>query len=112
MKCIDKSLFKKDKESTSKNLVREILLLSMLAHPNVCPLLQVVNTPEKIYIVSPYQPAGSLFSALEAAKVFSESQACQYWSQLVNAVEYCHLQNVIHRDLKLENSINISHSPS
>lgn len=33
----------------------------------------------------------------------NEKMACQKFCQILSAVEYCHLKNIVHRDLKSEN---------
>ena len=68
-----------------------------------------------------YAAGGELFDRIVKAGRFSEDEARYYFQQLVNGIEYCHksvkpslltckhrcisLQGVVHRDLKLENTL-------
>ena len=36
-------------------------------------------------------------------KFLSEKEAKIYFKQIIAAIEYCHRQKIIHRDMKLEN---------
>jgi serine/threonine-protein kinase HSL1 (negative regulator of Swe1 kinase) len=45
----------------------------------------------------------SLSRLLRKATAFSEDEAKGYFRQLVQAIAYCHSQNICHRDIKLEN---------
>ena len=39
----------------------------------------------------------------------TESEARKYFRQLISALDHCHLANVVHRDLKLENMLLNAH---
>ena len=49
----------------------------------------------------------NLFSLMEQRqfKPFNEKEARQIFNQLITAVEYCHSQNVVHYDIKLDNTM-------
>jgi len=52
-----------------------------------------------------YCAGGELYNLLQKKRVFSEDQAKFYVAQIVLALEYLHLNNIIYRDLKPENII-------
>jgi len=54
-------------------------------------------------MIMEFMDGGNLAKYLEDRKRLSENEARILFRQLVDAVRYCHSQNVIHRDLKLSN---------
>jgi serine/threonine protein kinase len=57
----------------------------------------------QLVVVMEYLPGGELLSLLKAKSRFTEGEARRIFGQIVAAVAYCHRENIIHRDLKLEN---------
>ena len=59
---------------------------------------------EVLTVVLELAPGGDLFDyVFSLNKGFSEPVARYYFKQLVGAIEFMHANNVVHRDLKLEN---------
>lgn len=50
-----------------------------------------------------YASEGEFYSLIERKGKLSEEEAKNYFSQILSAVEYCHLNRVTHRDIKPEN---------
>jgi serum/glucocorticoid-regulated kinase 2 len=57
----------------------------------------------KLFFVLEYCPGGELFNLLQKCKTLSENQARFYAAQMILALEYLHVSNIIYRDLKPEN---------
>ncbi|KAJ3156762.1 hypothetical protein HDU86_003528 [Geranomyces michiganensis] len=91
--------------TSTDRILREILVLSHLSHPNISRLLQVVSTPENIFLVLEYESGGELFDhiATHPSGRVPEPQARKMFRELCSAVQYCHASGVVHRDLKPEN---------
>ena len=77
-------------------------------------LLEVINTEETLFIVMEYLSGGNLFTYLEAKHGLKEGEARGAFHQLVLALQHCHQQGMVHRDLKLSsllldanNNVNI-----
>lgn len=85
----------------TKQVKREILVMSKLKHPNVVRLNEVMRSDTRIYIVMELIPGGELFSRI--GTVHDEREARKLFQQIVNGVDYCHRKGVAHRDLKAEN---------
>ncbi|KAI7869361.1 kinase-like domain-containing protein [Spinellus fusiger] len=84
-------------------MAREIHHHRQLRHPNIVTLYEVIATESTIHLVSEYCPNGELFDVLTENGRFSEARAQKWFRQIVQAVQMCHQQGIIHRDLKLEN---------
>lgn len=85
------------------SLQLEVQLLMRLNHPNVIRLYQVMETDDECYVVMEYASGGELLDHLTSKGKLNEKEARKYFRQLVSAMDHCHLANVVHRDLKLEN---------
>ncbi|OMO75838.1 hypothetical protein CCACVL1_16009 [Corchorus capsularis] len=81
---------------------REISGMSLVKHPNVLELFEVMASKSKIYFVMEYAKGGELFNKVSKGKL-KEDMARKYFQQLISAVDFCHSRGVYHRDLKLEN---------
>ncbi|XP_013188999.1 serine/threonine-protein kinase stk11 [Amyelois transitella] len=86
-----------------QNVQREIQLLRILRHKNVIELVDVMYNDEKqkMYLVMEFC-VGVLQAMLEASpgKKFPQRQAHDYFTQLLDGLEYLHGQGVIHKDIK------------
>lgn len=84
---------------------REILILKRVGavHDNVIRLYEVIDTPKSIYLIMEYCSGGELFDYIVKNGRIKEKQACNFFHQILNGVEYLHKCNVVHRDLKPEN---------
>ena len=59
---------------------------------------------EKIYMLLEYATGGDMLTYIQKLNSRIPEKDCKLWmKQLCNAVQYLHLKNIIHRDLKLEN---------
>lgn len=96
-----------DKEKIMKvglvdQIKREISIMTLVKHPNIIQLYEVMATKTKIYFVMEYAKGGELFDKVAKGKL-KEEVAWKYFNQLINAVDFCHSRGVYHRDIKPEN---------
>ena len=97
--------------------------MKKLNHPNIIKLYQVMQTDRMLYLVTEYVPGGEIFGNFKIWYLFtfdislkfaitdhlvtngkmSEKEARRVFHQILAAVEYCHNNGIVHRDLKLEN---------
>ncbi|KAI8799327.1 kinase-like domain-containing protein [Cladochytrium replicatum] len=86
-------------------LGHECAIWRTLDHPNIARMIEVMDLPDVVMIVSELCEGGSLFSLLSEAtdNPMSLKQASKIFAQIVEGVKYMHENGVVHRDLKLEN---------
>ena len=82
---------------------REIAILKIVRHKNIIKLYELMETPNKIYLVMEYCNGGELFDYIVSKKHLSERQACRFFQEIINSLEYLHSLNIVHRDIKPEN---------
>lgn len=81
---------------------REVDIMSTLHHENIIQIHEVVETSSDICIVMELAENGDLLDKVMNTGLSTE-EVKKAFSELVSAVKYCHEQNIVHRDLKLEN---------
>ena len=77
--------------------------MKKLEHPNIIYIKEYFVQSGKFYIVMSCLRGGELLDALLDLGNYTEEDAKCIAKQLLDALSYMHLNNVTHRDLKLEN---------
>ena len=90
-------------ESDLMKTYREINILKKLHHVNIVRLYQVMASNNMLYLVTEHASNGELFEFLAEHGRMEEPEAQRIFWQIILAVEYCHQQGIVHRDLKVEN---------
>lgn len=82
---------------------QEAKILSTFNHPHIMRVYELIESRDGVYIVMEYLPGGELYDLILKKQRFSEDDGRKFFQQLVFALEYCHMHNVVHRDVKPEN---------
>jgi len=83
---------------------KEAELLKNLNHKNIVQITNFFTLKDmRVVFLMEYLEGGELYAYLKKKGRLDEPEALDIFLQLLNAVEFCHLNNIIHRDLKLEN---------
>ena len=86
---------------------KEIEALSSLNHKNIVQLFDYFPLPknQQMIIVMQYLKGGELYQLWKSqpGRIFTERKSYSLIIQLLNAIEHCHSNKIIHRDLKFQN---------
>ncbi|KAJ7689046.1 hypothetical protein B0H17DRAFT_1331972 [Mycena rosella] len=92
----------KDASKETRTL-REAGLSLLLHHPYICGMREMIVHPNHYYMVFEYVNGGQLLDFIIAHGRLRERVARKFARQIASALDYCHRNNVVHRDLKIEN---------
>jgi tRNA A-37 threonylcarbamoyl transferase component Bud32 len=101
VKTIEKSYFKD--ERSRRKVFQEVFTMKRVNHPNVVRLLEVFESSKHLMIVLEYAGGGDLLQFVKSRGKLSEPEAKLIFKQVIDAVKACHVRNIIHRDVKLDN---------
>jgi 5'-AMP-activated protein kinase catalytic alpha subunit len=101
MKIISLKMIKAKKLSTQ--VKREIAVMKLLKHKHIVQLIEVLKSDTDLYLVMELVQSGELFDLIVTKSKLDEDEARHYFAQIVDAIAFCHSQNIAHRDIKAEN---------
>lgn len=86
-------------------IYKELIALKNLNHKSIVKVFNCFTLQKemKVALVLEYLEGGDLREYMDIKKVISEKEAQKLFDQLFHAIQYCHKESIIHRDLKLEN---------
>lgn len=101
MKAIRKKLVIQRGLVDATNAERRIL--DRIDHPYIAALRYAFQTDAKLYLLSKYYPGGNLLDQMRLARRFTEDRTRLYAAEVALAIRHLHANDIIYRDLKLEN---------
>ncbi|GMF09315.1 unnamed protein product [Phytophthora lilii] len=94
-------------EQQVKSIVAECNAMRRVQHPNVLQIDRLVSGKkldcDYVAMLTEFAPNGDMFDLLEVAGALPEPLVKVYACQLLRALEACHANGVVHRDVKPEN---------
>ncbi|MBN1937660.1 MAG: protein kinase [Anaerolineae bacterium] len=88
-----------------KQFEREAKALMQLRHKNLPHVNDYFSIDENDYLVMDYIEGESLADILKSKKRPTEALMYTWLEQILDALSYCHSQNVVHRDIKPANIV-------
>ena len=102
-----KSFNKRNLDSPNNENMRKILyetnLMKKLNHKYITKILEMFEDEQYILIIMEYINGGNLFSFVKKRRKLSEKISRFLFRQIILGLKYIHSQNIVHRDIKLEN---------
>ncbi|XP_055638917.1 peripheral plasma membrane protein CASK isoform X9 [Toxorhynchites rutilus septentrionalis] len=104
VKIVDVAKFTASPGLSTSDLKREATICHMLKHPHIVELLETYSSEGMLYMVFEYMEGSDIcFEVVRRAVagfVYSEAVACHYMRQILEALRYCHENDIIHRDVR------------
>ena len=86
-----------------QRFVREIRVAAKLNHPQILPLYDSGESEGFLYFVMPVMQGQTLRGRLEAERALPIDDALRIATEVADALDYAHRQDIVHRDIKPEN---------
>lgn len=114
VKAFHKSHLLKQRVSSSEtamtDVLREVLIMKMLSHPNIVNLIEVIDDPntDNFYMVLEYVEGKWDCDGSGPPGGLGEATARKYLRDIVSGLIYLHSHNIVHLDIKPQNLL-VSH---
>lgn len=82
---------------------REAAIVTLVNHPYICGMRDVLRTNYHWYMLFEYVNGGQMLDYIISHGRLKEKQARKFGRQIASALDYCHRNSIVHRDLKIEN---------
>ncbi|PWW77047.1 Pkinase-domain-containing protein [Tuber magnatum] len=90
-------------DSKEVRTAREAAIVTLLDHPYICGMRDVIKTSNHWYMLCEYVNGGQMLDYIISHGRLKEKQARKFGRQIASALDYCHRNSIVHRDLKIEN---------
>lgn len=99
------AIAKQASKDASKEIrtIREAALSMLLHHPYICGMREMIIHQHHYYMVFEYVNGGQMLDYIISHGRLRERVARKFARQIGSALDYLHRNNVVHRDLKIEN---------
>ncbi|KAJ1409197.1 Serine/threonine-protein kinase, active site [Sesbania bispinosa] len=98
-------------ETAMTDVLREVMIMKMLEHPNIVNLIEVIDDPESddFYMVLEYVEGKWVCEGSGRPCALGEETARKYLRDIVSGLTYLHAHNIVHGDIKPDNLLITRH---
>ncbi|XP_057954960.1 serine/threonine-protein kinase GRIK1 [Malania oleifera] len=92
-------------ETAMTDVLREVLIMKMLNHPNIVNLIEVIDDPntDHFYMVLEYVEGKWVCEGADPPAGLGETTARKYLRDIISGLKYLHVHNIVHGDIKPDN---------
>lgn len=90
-------------EAKDARVIREGAIGQLVFHPNISRLYDIYSMTGHWYLVFEYVAGGQMLDYIITHGCVKEQQARRFARGIASALDYCHHNSIVHRDLKIEN---------
>ncbi|KAE8734791.1 Serine/threonine-protein kinase GRIK2 [Hibiscus syriacus] len=92
-------------ETAMSDVLREVLIMKILEHPNIVNLIEVIDDPamDQFYMVLEYVEGKWVCDDSGPQGGIGEDTARKYLRDIVSGLMYLHAHNIVHGDIKPDN---------
>ncbi|XP_059660588.1 serine/threonine-protein kinase GRIK2 isoform X2 [Cornus florida] len=92
-------------ETAMTDVLREVLIMKILNHPNIVNLIEVIDDPttDHFYMVLEYVEGKWVCEGSGPPGGLGENTARKYLRDIVSGLMYLHAHNIVHGDIKPDN---------
>ena len=104
IKILDKEILSQTPEDLEL-VQQEINILKIVKHKYIAQLYEILETTNYYFIVMEYCEGKDLMDYILKRTRLNEFEALKIFQQLINVLLYLHSQNIVHRDVKIDNML-------
>ena len=104
IKILDKEILSQTPEDLEL-VQQEINILKIVKHKYIAQLYEILETSNYYFIVMEYCEGKDLMDYILKRTRLNEYEALKIFQQLINVLLYLHSQNIVHRDVKIDNML-------
>ncbi|KAJ9591982.1 hypothetical protein L9F63_001494 [Diploptera punctata] len=103
MVAIKKFIETEEDQTVRKMALREIRMLKKLRHENLVNMIEVFRRKRRFYLVFEYMDHTVLDELEKNSSGLGTDTSREYIFQVLRGIDFCHNNNIVHRDVKPEN---------
>lgn len=91
-------------ENREVRAIREAAIVTLLRHPYICAMRDVIITQGHFYLFFEYVDGGQMLDYIISHGKLREKHARKFARQILSALDYCHRNSIVHRGTSIGSS--------